>query len=435
LKYFITLFVALGSALFIRAQSTANCISKDYGVNLSGGEFGSNEPGTDGVDYTYPKEHEAYTYFSANGFSLIRLPFGWERVQNSAFAALSTNDINGIKRSLDSAQAHGLKVILDMHNFARYYNIALTESDSGKLADVWSKLVAQFMSHPALYGYEIMNEPHDLTGDDATWFPIAQAVVNAIRKVDVSHFILIPGYSWQSADRWASESDELKNIKDPADITRSKILFSAHQYFDSDASGTYSSSCSDTTIGATRVQHFIDWLTTNNAKGILTEYGIPSSTCWESALHCFLTKLNSSDRIVGGTYWSAGPWWGGYQLSVEPNSDGVSNSHSQMNNVLLNFPSVNCLTSVEADLNFFDVKAFPNPFDQQIQLDINLKNSDKSNGTISVCNVLGEEIIKQDLAATAGRQSVVLHTEAISKGIYLIRLSFNNTTSILKVVK
>ena len=31
----------------------------------------------------------------------------------------------------------------------------------------------------------------------------------------------------------------------------------------------------------------------------------------------------SSDVFVGWTYWAAGPWWGDYPLSVQPNDDGT----------------------------------------------------------------------------------------------------------------
>ena len=36
-------------------------------------------------------------------------------------------------------------------------------------------------------------------------------------------------------------------------------------------------------------------------------------------MDAFLAKVDGDPRLLGGTYWAAGPWWGpDYPLSVEP---------------------------------------------------------------------------------------------------------------------
>ncbi len=63
-----------------------------YGVNLAGAEFGEGSlPGTYGTHYTYPT-HAEVDYFAAKGMDIIRLPFRWERVQNTQNGPLDAAD-------------------------------------------------------------------------------------------------------------------------------------------------------------------------------------------------------------------------------------------------------------------------------------------------------------------------------------------------------
>ena len=73
-----------------------------------------------------------------------------------------------------------------------------------------------------------------MQGGMATWQHLAQAATNAIRTVDTTHYVLIPGYHWQTASSCCLYNETL-NINDPA----SKSLYAAHQYFDSNMSGRY----------------------------------------------------------------------------------------------------------------------------------------------------------------------------------------------------
>jgi len=223
---------------------------------------------------------------------------------------------------LDSAQAAGQMVILDMHNYARYYGNPMGQNDAAKFADVWSRLAQEFGSHPALYGYELMNEPHDLPNGSTTWASLAQAGTNAVRTKDQSHWVLVPGYGWQTATSWPDNNPTL-NVQDSA----GKLLYAAHLYFDSDYTGTYAKSYTadgaSPSMGSDRLQPFFTWLASRNARGILTEYGVPDNDPrWLTVLDGFLSALDTNPRIVGGTYWAAGPWWGSYPLSVEPTGAG-----------------------------------------------------------------------------------------------------------------
>jgi endoglucanase len=293
--------------------------AKVFGVNVNGAEFGDqNLPGTANTDYVYPTEGGRQSYLASKSLSLVRLPFRWERVQRSAMAPLHADDIAGLRSVLEAARVAGEKVILDLHNYGRYYGAPLTKADAARFADVWGKIAAEFRGHPALFGYELMNEPHDLPEGSDSWAFLSQAATDAIRRADTTSWILIPGYGWQTARYWPENNASL-NINDPS----GKLLYAAHQYFDADYTGSYSRTYDADktypTIGVDRVRPFLDWLAARNVRGILTEYGVPDNDPrWLDVLEGFLSALDADARVLGGTYWACGPWWGTYPLSVEP---------------------------------------------------------------------------------------------------------------------
>lgn len=286
-----------------------------FGVNLSGGEFGT-VPGTYGTNYIYPNTQE-FDYFYAKGLNLIRLPFKWERVQTSLNAALNTNEMLRIDTVIGYAHARGMKVILDMHNYARYNGnvIGTTAVPNSAFQDVWRRIADRYKDETAIYGYGIMNEPH---GTDGLWPAAAQAGADGIREVDSTHWIIVGGDGWSSSSGWVANNPDL-DVQDTAD----RVMYEAHCYFDSDSSGTYDATYdvegAYPNIGVVRASPFVNWLHERNARGFFGEYGVPNDdTRWNVVLDRFLAYLSANG--LSGTYWSAGPWWGSYALSVEPTS-------------------------------------------------------------------------------------------------------------------
>ena len=57
---------------------------------------------------------------------------------------------------------------------------------------------------------------------------------------------------------------------------------------------------------------------------------------WLPVLDEFLTVVDTNPRLLGAVYWSSGPWWGDYPLSVEPDNSPQTVSILK---VLSQFPS------------------------------------------------------------------------------------------------
>jgi endoglucanase len=85
------------------------------GVNLSGGEYGSNVPGNYGGDYFYSPEAD-FEYFKSKGMNIIRFQFLWERAQHSQFAELDADEMARIKKEVEYALSRDMVIILESLN-------------------------------------------------------------------------------------------------------------------------------------------------------------------------------------------------------------------------------------------------------------------------------------------------------------------------------
>jgi aryl-phospho-beta-D-glucosidase BglC (GH1 family) len=294
------------------------------GVNLAGAEF--NEavvPGNYNGNYTYPGA-ASLDYYNGLGLKLMRLPFLWERLQHALYGPLEESELGHIDDFIALAKERKMLVILDVHNYARRdvdgkkLRIGTPEVPRAAFADFWKKVAEHYKNEKSIWAFDLSNEPHDMRL--YSWFQTAQEAIAGIRKVDKTHLILVGGNDWSSADRWPEQSDSLKFLKDPAD----KIIYEAHLYFDSDASGRYKKSYEleggKPLLGVERASHFVEWLKLNGKKGFMGEYGIPDTDeRWNLVLDNTLKYLKENG--VNGTYWAGGPWWGEYPMGIEKTTD------------------------------------------------------------------------------------------------------------------
>ena len=105
------------------------------------------------------------------------------------------------------------------------------------------------------------------------------------------------------------------------------MMYTAHIYFDSDLTGTYKKGYDEdmryTMVGAEESQDFRKWLEEKNAYGMFTEFGVPGDDPkWLAVVSAFLSDVEEDHRIKGVYWWSAGPWWGEYPMSLTPDGNG-----------------------------------------------------------------------------------------------------------------
>lgn len=138
----------------------------NFGVNLAGAEFGSST-GIYGRDYTYPDANEL-DYYKAKGFLLIRLPVKWERMQPVLGGTLDSAELNRLIKFVDIANEKGIYIIPDIHNYGRRginrlgYAIGTPEVSVNNIKQFWSEMADALKAKENIWGYGLMNEPHDM---------------------------------------------------------------------------------------------------------------------------------------------------------------------------------------------------------------------------------------------------------------------------------
>jgi endoglucanase len=152
------------------------------------------------------------------------------------------------------------------------------------------------------------------------WKDAANVAIAAIRSTGATNPIYVPGNAWTGAWSWEQSYYGTPNavamleITDPGD----NLVFEVHQYLDANGSGS-SEDCVSATIGSERLKVFTDWLETHGKRGFLGEIGVPRNATCYAALDDALDFVDSKPAVwVGWAYWAAGPWWGNYSYSIEP---------------------------------------------------------------------------------------------------------------------
>src|SRR5437764_1471255 len=140
------------------------------GINLASGAMNDDHiPGAYGTDYIYPSP-EYLDYYAGKGFSVVRLPYLWERLQHSFFGPLDSSELDRIKNFVTEARTRNVQVILSPHNFGRYHIngretlIGTASVPIEAFADFTFKVATAFADNDGVYALSLMNEPHDSQG-------------------------------------------------------------------------------------------------------------------------------------------------------------------------------------------------------------------------------------------------------------------------------
>lgn len=230
-----TIFISLATALFLAAgcEQVQRVFPVDaqgrdlvlHGVNIS--NHAKFAPG-------YLSWHTQADYDRLAGWGLngVRLLIFWAAVE-PAQGIYDDEYLDRIRERLDWADAAGLHVILDMHQdlygekfqsdgapvwatrddgipyepqtpwwlnylepaVLRAFHHLWNDTDLQELyAGMWAHVAERLSYHPALLGYELMNEPHfgeasPLTFENDLLFPFYRRAASAIRAVDPGRYL------------------------------------------------------------------------------------------------------------------------------------------------------------------------------------------------------------------------------------------------------
>ncbi len=297
------------------------------GANVSGGDFGE-VPGTYGIDYTYPTKAEI-DYYADRGFSVLRVPIRWERIQHNVYGELDslgdgTGDFERIQQVVQWITDRGMTAVLDLHQYGGRTvdtvpaKIGSKALPAAALEDLWVRLANAFKDNDRVW-FGLMNEPEGLSPAD--WKAAAQSVTNAIRATGARNRLLVPGTAYTGAHSWVSSGNaaQMANFTDPAD----NFAFDVHQYLDADSSGTHGDCIAG--AGSQRLDAFIAWAQeADGRRGFLGEFAggdpaVPGQEQCGVELPALLDAAESSGVFDGWTAWGGGLWWEpSYIFRLEP---------------------------------------------------------------------------------------------------------------------
>ncbi len=163
------------SPLAAQGQSYMRGINiMDMGIGMS-----APVPGVYGRNYT-TTSLQNLKYIASRGHKVVRITINWERIQHCLGCPLDQPYLNLLLQQLRDVNSAGLKAIVDLHNYGRYFlnregkNIVTimgnTQGSAGPkeehLADVWRKISTEIRKDPsayqAVYAWDLMNEPWGL---------------------------------------------------------------------------------------------------------------------------------------------------------------------------------------------------------------------------------------------------------------------------------
>jgi endoglucanase len=179
----------------VEAASRAAPFSK--GVNFSGW-FESNNAG--GIPFTNYTEQD-FIDVKSLGADVIRLPIKMHSMTNGApNYTLDPLFVKFLKTAVDYAEKHEIYIIIDNHSFDP---ILPTGADIDRiLIPVWEQIARLFKDRSDYVIYEILNEPHGI--NDARWGEIQGKTIEAIRRIDQKHSIIVGGTDYNSISKLAA---------------------------------------------------------------------------------------------------------------------------------------------------------------------------------------------------------------------------------------
>jgi endoglucanase len=298
------------------------------GVNLAGMDFGGGLIGGQYAEF-YPSQAEIQMY-ADQGFKLARIPFTWERTQPVLLGALRATEIQHLVDIVGYCQSVGIVALLDLHNYAQYYDVngynevlGLNYPADSRFLDVhfvdfWDRMsqVSAFNSANVWFG--LMNEPANWAGV-TSWFNSCKLATAAIRAHNTVSTIAVPtNVNATMAGLWArySGAEYLSTYTDSAN----KSVVEVHQYFDNDNSGTHAAVVKNR--ARFRLVNMVRWARVHNQRFIIGETGWDNNPYNNQAQvegnECLRLLRNADDVFAGFCYWAGGPGWGPYFQSCEP---------------------------------------------------------------------------------------------------------------------
>lgn len=229
-------------------------------------------------------------FIASTGANTIRLPFHYKLFTDEDYMGLPSghNGYAHIDSVVTWCRDNGLYLILDMHdapggqtgdNIDDSYAFPwLMESPRAQklFCDIWEQIAERYENEPVILGYELINEPiahyFDAEALNTKLEPLHKRAVEAIRRHDNNHIILLGGPQWNS---------NFSNFTDWS--YDDKIMYTCHRYGGEPT--------------AEAIHHFISFRDSTGLPMYMGEIGHNTDE-WQAAF-CDVLEENN----IGYTFW------------------------------------------------------------------------------------------------------------------------------------
>ena len=106
--------------------------------------------------------------------------------------------LDNLENVLRWAEARGMKICVDLHSPPggkrpgdRQMHMFFEEKYADAFVETWKRIAARFKGHPAIYGYDLVNEPHQKEPAPIDYWEIQRRAAEAVRAIDPDTPIVI----------------------------------------------------------------------------------------------------------------------------------------------------------------------------------------------------------------------------------------------------
>ena len=149
------------------------------------------------------KEEDIAT-LAAWGATLVRFQIArnWTGVDDNQdlaeYAAWVDSRLDNLADVLEWCHARGMKVCVDLHTPPggkragdRAMNMFFQEKFAVAFVETWKRIATRFKGHPALYGYDLVNEPIQRVPVPFSYWELQRRAAEAIREIDRDTAIVV----------------------------------------------------------------------------------------------------------------------------------------------------------------------------------------------------------------------------------------------------
>ncbi len=147
-----------------------------------------------GVMSPFVPREEDFAELRRWGANLIRWQLNVGTRRNVAeCVTLLDRYLDQVEKALALSEKYGIKLVIDLHAGGGLPLLMGTKEGRDAVIAFWRKTVKRFQGHPALWGYDILNEPHSrvLSPGDPSYPEFAGKIIQTIRELDPETPIIV----------------------------------------------------------------------------------------------------------------------------------------------------------------------------------------------------------------------------------------------------